>query len=97
MNTDKKEKRRIIGLMSGTSCDGVDLALIEINKSSNHFELIESYHKPYRKLQKKTILESINPNKSNIEKISQINFYLAQIWAESINEMLFQNNIWHTI
>ena len=77
--------------MSGTSCDGIDLALIEISKSSDYFELISSFHKPYNKLQKKTILDCINPQQSNIEKICQINFYLAQIWAEAINEMLSQN------
>jgi len=89
----RKKKRKIIGLMSGTSCDGVDLALIEINKSGDHFELIKGFHKPYDRVQKKTILDSINPQYSNIEKISQINFYLALIWSESINEMLSQNNI----
>jgi len=88
-----KKNRKIIGLMSGTSCDGVDLALIEINKSGDHFKLINGFHKPYDKLQKKTILDCINPQQSNIEKISQINFYLAQIWAEAIAEMLAQNNI----
>lgn len=88
-----KNYRKIIGLMSGTSCDGVDLALIEINKSGDEFELIVGFHKPYNKIQKNLILDCINPQQSNIEKISQINFYLAQIWAESIIEMLSQNNI----
>jgi len=89
----RKKKRKIIGLMSGTSCDGVDLALIEINKPGDHFELIKGFHKPYSKTQKNTILDCINPQKSNIEKISQINFYLAQIWSEAIIEMLSQNKI----
>ena len=79
--------------MSGTSCDGVDLALIEITDSSDHFKFLKGYHKPYNKTQKNTILDCINPQQSSIEKISQINFYLAQIWAEAINEMLSQNNI----
>ena len=84
----RKKKRKIIGLMSGTSCDGVDLALIEINASATHFELVVSYHKPYNKTQKNTILDCLDLKKSNIEDISQINFYLAQIWADAIKEML---------
>jgi anhydro-N-acetylmuramic acid kinase len=88
-----KKNRKIIGLMSGTSCDGVDLALIEINSKGENFELIHGYFKPYNKIQKKIILDCLDPKKSNIENVSKINFYLAQIWAESINEMLVKQKI----
>jgi anhydro-N-acetylmuramic acid kinase len=88
-----KKKRKIIGLMSGTSCDGVDLALIEINKSSSQFELLQSFHKPYNKTQKYAILDCLDLRHTNIENISQINFYLAQIWADAIKEMLAKYNI----
>ncbi|MCK5033695.1 MAG: anhydro-N-acetylmuramic acid kinase [Calditrichia bacterium] len=89
----KKKSRKIIGLMSGTSCDGIDLALVDINSTGNHFEFIHGYHKPYNKIQKKTILDCVDPQHSNIENISQINFYLAQIWSAAIKEMLNKLNI----
>lgn len=90
MKTDliKKYKRRILGLMSGTSCDGVDLALIEIDSSSSSFKLTQSFHKPYNKLQKNIILDCLNPEKVKLEDLCQLNFYLAQVWADTINEML---------
>lgn len=89
----KKKSRKIIGLMSGTSCDGIDLALVDIISTGNHFEFIHGYHKPYNKIQKKTILDCVDPQHSNIENISQINFYLAQIWSAAIKEMLNKLNI----
>jgi anhydro-N-acetylmuramic acid kinase len=84
----EKNKRKIIGLMSGTSCDGIDLALIEIDSNSQKFDFLKGYHKSYNKIEKKTILDSLDPQISNIENLSQINFYLAQIWADTINKML---------
>ena len=84
----KKKKRIIIGLMSGTSCDGIDLALIEIDSDSQKFNFLKGYHKSYNKIEKKTILNSLDPQLSNIENLSQINFYLAKIWADAINAML---------
>ena len=89
----KNKSRKIIGLMSGTSCDGIDLALVDIISTGNHFEFIHGYHKPYNKIQKKTILDCVDPQHSNIENISQINFYLAQIWSAAIKEMLNKLNI----
>ena len=84
----EKNKRKIIGLMSGTSCDGIDLALIEVDSNSQKFNFLKGYHKSYNKIEKKTILNSLDPQISNIENLSQINFYLAQIWADTINKML---------
>jgi anhydro-N-acetylmuramic acid kinase len=84
----EKNKRKIIGLMSGTSCDGIDLVLIEIDPDSQKFNFLKGYHKSYNKIEKKTILNSLDPQLSNIENLSQINFYLAQIWADAIYKML---------
>lgn len=88
-----KKGRKVIGLMSGTSCDGVDLALIEINSIGTHFEFLNGFHKPYNKIQKKTILDCLDYETSNLEKISQLNFYLAHIWSEMINEFLQKLNM----
>jgi anhydro-N-acetylmuramic acid kinase len=85
-----KEKRKVIGLMSGTSCDGVDLALVEINGSGIESEVkfLHGYNKPYTTQQKQSLLQLMDPNASNVKLISQANFYLAQIWAKAINELL---------
>lgn len=83
-----KKKRKIIGLMSGTSCDGVDMALIEIGNTGEKFKYIYGFHEAYTKKQKNIILKSIDPVQSKLEQISQLNFYLAQIWADTINKML---------
>lgn len=89
----KKKSRKIIGLMSGTSCDGIDLALIEIDSDGKHFNFLGGYHKSYTKTQRSTILNCLDPQQSKVKDISQINFYLAHIWSKAIKDMLNKLNI----
>jgi len=91
----KKYSLKIIGVMSGTSCDGVDLALIEINGSGvqTKFKLISTYHQPYSELQKSGILSIIGDERSSLKEISQVNFYLAKLWADAIKKMLKREKI----
>ncbi len=91
----KKPTLKIIGLMSGTSCDGIDLAMIEIKGSGvqTEFKLISSYHQPYSEQQKSGILAMIEQERISLKEISQVNFYLAKLWAEAIGNMLKKEKI----
>ena len=90
-----KDKLKIIGLMSGTSCDGLDIALIEINgkgkKSKIDFIFGKSIN--YSFVQKNAIQKAINSVKYDAKYISQLNFYLPQIWSEMIVEFLQENKL----
>ena len=81
LQLQNKSTLKIIGVMSGTSCDGVDLALIEIKGSGiqTQFELISTYHQSYSEQQKSGILSLIEKEKVRLKEISQVNFYLAKL------------------
>ena len=85
-----KPTLKIIGLMSGTSCDGIDLALIEISGSgmSMDFQLLASYHQGYSDIQKRHLLSLLEKPEVSLKELGQINFYLANIWAEAIEKLL---------
>jgi anhydro-N-acetylmuramic acid kinase len=89
-NLVEKPGQRVIGLMSGTSCDGVDLALIEISGSGleTRFKVQGKFHQPYSEDQKQFLLQCMDPRHSNVKVISQANFLLAGIWAGAIDSML---------
>lgn len=89
-NILNKRKRSILGLMSGTSCDGLDIALIEVEGSGidTRFNFLAGQSAPYSKKQKQALLELMQPDKSNAETLCQLNFYLANIWAEMIHAFL---------
>jgi len=95
MNKPYKDKLKIIGLMSGTSCDGLDIALIEISENGidTKFKFITGKSVPYTLLQKNAIQKLISSRIISINDISQLNFYLPQIWSEMVTSFLKENNL----
>ncbi len=99
IHPDKKEKARIIGLMSGTSHDGVDAALVEImpdgttgNNASTEsndpeisIELIKHLHRSFSKVLKEEIQEAFT---GNTEHICRLNFKLGEVFAKSVLSLL---------
>lgn len=84
----KKKVMRIIGLMSGTSHDGVDAALVEIVHASNPTNflfLIKHIHTPYPTSLREQIRESFN---GNTELICRLNFRLGEVFSESVLSLL---------
>jgi len=95
--TAKKEKLAI-GLMSGTSCDGLDIALIRINGfgRNTRFQLIAASSYAYdSELQNFLRRFPHNPD-SHPQAVSQLNFYLAFRWAEMLDCFLNENKFKNT-
>ncbi|MDX2046667.1 MAG: anhydro-N-acetylmuramic acid kinase, partial [Chitinophagaceae bacterium] len=90
-----KPQRRIIGLMSGTSVDGLDVALCSIegsgrdtNVSVEHFETV-SYGKEF----KEEIKSVFSKKQVDLEKLCLLNPWVALQHAEIINGCLKKWNI----
>ena len=91
----KKKRKKILGLMSGTSCDGLDMALVEVTGCgiNTKYKLLHSGHKNYEANVKEFLFKIMSPDRASIIDLSQANFYLAQKWSEAINEFLSSNKI----
>ncbi|MDZ4384259.1 MAG: anhydro-N-acetylmuramic acid kinase [Nitrospirota bacterium] len=77
---------RIIGLMSGTSHDGVDAALVEITHNPPTPPLlIHHLHLPYRKPLRDEIRQAFN---GNTELICRLNFKLGEVFAGAALSLL---------
>jgi anhydro-N-acetylmuramic acid kinase len=90
-----KPTLKIIGLMSGTSCDGVDLALIEISGSGmkTNFRLLATSQQDYSDKQRRNLLSLLEQQEVSLKTLSQMNFYLANLWADAIQTMLKKEKI----
>lgn len=77
----------VAGLMSGTSVDGIDVALVEIDGEGYdlRFELKAFHELPYHSRVRETIL-AVSNAETHTSNISQINFLLGRLYGEAILE-----------
>ncbi len=85
----KKEKKYVIGLMSGTSIDAVDAALVEIsaNGVDTKINLIGYIEFTYPDGFKDLVLRNSVKNSSNIEEICKLNFLIPQFYNDAIDKL----------
>ncbi len=84
-----RKVRIAIGLMSGTSADGVSAVLVKISGSwiETKFKIIEHETYPYPKELRKRIFELFNPETSTVDKICVMNFILGKVFAEAARKI----------
>lgn len=80
-----------IGIMSGTSADGIDLALVDF--SSNKPELISSYYQAYDEITYQKITELYQPNTNEIDKAFALDVSLAKQFAQAIEQFIVKEKI----
>ncbi|MCX6075280.1 MAG: anhydro-N-acetylmuramic acid kinase [Campylobacterales bacterium] len=81
---------KYIGVMSGTSLDGIDVVLCEINSKS--CRLLFSSEYPFDKKLKEDVLHAINAP-ITLEYIGHLDTRLGELFADAINSFLEENNI----
>ncbi|MCB0753088.1 MAG: anhydro-N-acetylmuramic acid kinase [Ignavibacteriae bacterium] len=84
-----KEKKNVIGIMSGTSLDGVDVALVEIegNSTFTKINLVGFLEYPFPKGLKNILLKNSIKETSNVEDLSQLNFLIPNIYSDAIKTL----------
>ncbi|WP_448379371.1 anhydro-N-acetylmuramic acid kinase [Fervidobacterium sp.] len=89
LNDLEKPEHTILGLMSGTSADGLDIANVVFKQEDDGlvFQIKEAITVPYDKEVQQKILDSYDKKLSNVEYITLINFELAKLHAKMIKEL----------
>lgn len=75
----------VVGLMSGTSLDGIDVALVKIKENLRpKVELIEFISLGYPQKIREEILTCCDEKSGTVDKICRLNFKLGELWAEAV-------------
>jgi len=80
-----------IGLMSGTSADGIDLALADFSQKKP--KLIASYYRDYTSTIREKITCLYNPASNEIDRAFSLDVELAHLFADAIKSLLKQENL----
>jgi anhydro-N-acetylmuramic acid kinase len=85
-----KPNRKIIGLMSGTSMDGLDIALCDIQGAgrSTKVNLLQWTTVPYDHFMKEQILSVSSKENVALEKLTVLNAWIAIEHAKMVNDCL---------
>lgn len=79
-------RRRVAGLMTGTSLDGVDVVIADLAGSGPalHAEVLAFQSRPYPEALRALLLANSAPATSSVRDLSQLNVRLAHIYAEAV-------------
>ncbi len=87
--------KRIMGLMSGTSVDGVDAVVVDLRGHglSTKFKMLAFETVPFRPSTRQLILSSLNAKSISVAEISQLNFLIGELFAEAALKVCEKNKI----
>jgi anhydro-N-acetylmuramic acid kinase len=84
--TEMKKKDTIVaGVMSGTSADGINVALVCMNGNSRPaFELLGHAEYPYPKNVRSAVLAAMNAPQARVAELARLNFLLGELYADAV-------------
>src|SRR5512140_2699521 len=90
-----KKNRFIVGLMSGTSVDCIDAALISITGSgtSTKFKQLAFVSHPYPTGFREYVLKNSLPGTGSVDTISTLNILIAQFFADALKSVARKGRI----
>ncbi len=82
--------RRVVGMMSGTSVDGVDAALVEISggEEAPQVKLLAFQNTPFPPAVREGIFTLFRPEAATVDKVGAMNVLLGEIYAQAALEVI---------
>lgn len=85
----------VIGLMSGTSADGIDAALVHIERNTQAIQVqvraFQTY--PFSEEMREAILQASNPSRGTVDLLCRLNVALGEAFAGAASEVASQAGI----
>jgi len=85
LKLSKKRTKRVIGLMAGTSLDGITAAVVQVTGCGVETKIVLLEHAtfPFDPEVKRTVLNASIPRSGTVDLISEMNFVLGELLADA--------------
>src|SRR6185369_3395411 len=82
----KKDARRIIGLMSGTSLDAIDAAMVLIRGHGTDADVVLEHFRsfPFPPKIRGAVRDLFRPDKARVDQICRYDFILGELFAAAV-------------
>ena len=75
----------VAGVMSGTSADGINVALVRMSDSrKNDFKFLAQAQHPYPKNVRRAVLSAMNARQASVAELARLNFLLGHLYADAV-------------
>ncbi len=76
----------VAGVMSGTSVDGIDVALIRASRaaSETRVKLLGHASFPYPATVRRMVLDAMNSQRASVADLARLNFLLGELYADAV-------------
>jgi anhydro-N-acetylmuramic acid kinase len=76
----------VAGVMSGTSADGIDVALVRVQGRGfrSRIELLAHYHFAYPAEVRRAVLQAMNAQAAKVADLARLNFTLGELYAKAV-------------
>jgi anhydro-N-acetylmuramic acid kinase len=81
----KKKHMIVAGVMSGTSADGINVALVRMGERSHKtFHLLGHAECPYPKRVREAVLAAMNASQASVADLARLNFLLGELYSDAV-------------
>jgi anhydro-N-acetylmuramic acid kinase len=87
----RKGTLRVAGLMSGTSVDGVDVAIVDVSRRKVQLRAFEMF--AYPPALRERILSLCRPESARLDDICHYNFVLGEVFADAVIKLCSKSGI----
>jgi anhydro-N-acetylmuramic acid kinase len=85
-----KKTVRALGIMNGTSLDGIDYSLISVDQDLRAIKFLKHWQKPLPRILRKRLLQAARDESSTYE-VSQLHYDLGRLYGLQVKSLMVQD------